>query len=245
MYQYEYEPTPSDTEIFLSDEPINLMKEHIREQFVSPIINKFDYVGSFVEKFNISVLNIETDDDEDDLEKKHDDFMSFMLKMFEEHLDINFPEFDLKSYNDQDEIIHMTYRFFIINIKHNFSSFCSHYIERNRKAIIDKLPKKKDVTYLNLKKDGIDNEDNLIVSNLYDIIREIIFSNDYDVDDFFDKSDWNEPRLETDMVRDWFEDFTIVGNFYPKYKRLITDEFVKEIECKVRNRILKKYKKKG
>lgn len=243
MYVYEYEPTPADAEIFLSDEPVNLLKEQLRTQFQNPLSRRFDYVGSFIEKFRQSVLAIETDDEENDLDRIHDDFMGFMLSLFEEKLDIAFPDFEDKSYEDQEELVHMTYRFFIINVKHNFSSFCSHHIEDNRKQIVDSIPKKKDVTYLNLKKDGIDTEDNIIISNLYEILNQVIFTEDHDVDTFINNSDWREPRLETDMVKDWFDEFQVVGNFYPKYKMMLDEAFVKEIECKVRNRMLKKYKK--
>lgn len=243
MFQYEYEPTPADAEIFLSDEPMNLMKEQIKAQFENPLEKRFDYIGSFIESFHISFLDVETDDEENDIEKIYDDFMSFMLKLFEEKLDIAFPDFDNKGYEDQEEIIHMTYRYFLINTKHNFSNFCSHYIENNKKRIVESLPKKKDVTYLNLKKDGVDTEDNIIISNLYSIIEDIIHS-DIDVDSFINNSDWIEPRLETDMVRDWFEDFSIVGDFCPKYVEMVDSNFIKEIECKIRNRMLKKYKKK-
>ena len=55
MYDYEFEPTPTDAEIFLSDEPINLLKQHIRAQFSDPMNYKFDYVGSYIESFRMSV----------------------------------------------------------------------------------------------------------------------------------------------------------------------------------------------
>ena len=202
MYDYEFEPTPTDAEIFLSDEPINLLKQHIRAQFSDPMNYKFDYVGSYIESFRMSVLQIETDDDENDLERMNDDFIRFLLNIFDKYLGLGFPDFEEKSYEDQLDILHMTYRYFIVNIKHNFSSFCLNYILRNKRELSDTLPKKKDVSSLNLKRDGIDADDIVIVSNLYTIILNII-EQDHDVDEFILNSDVNDPRLETDMMNEY------------------------------------------
>ena len=243
MYDYEFETTPTDAEIFLSDEPINILKQHIRAQFSDPMNYKFDYVGSYIESFRMSVLQIETDDDENDLERMNDDFIRFLLNIFDKYLGLGFPDFEEKSYEDQLDILHMTYRYFIVNIKHNFSSFCLNYILRNKRELSDTLPKKKDVSSLNLKRDGIDADDIVIVSNLYTIILNII-EQDHDVDEFILNSDVNDPRLETDMMNEYYENFTVTGNFYPEYRKMLNTPFIKEIESKLRNKILKPYKKK-
>lgn len=244
MYEYPFEPTPSDTEIFLSREPVNLTEEHIRNQFREPGALRFDYVGAFIQNYRYSVLQIETDDDESELEVLNDDFIRFMLNIFEKYLGIGFPDFDTKSYEEQHDLLHMTYRYFIINIKHNFSSFCLNYIFDNKRELAERQPKKKDVTTLNLKKDMIDPEDIAIISNLYEIVDEIIFQMDHDIDDFIANSDWKEPRLETDMIQENFDNFVITGNFYKNYARMVDTTLRKEIESKVRNKILKSYKKK-
>lgn len=243
MFNYDFEPTPAETEIFLSDEPLNLIKQHIRSQFSSPLDYKFDYVGSYIETFRMSVLQIESDDDEDELTRMNDDFIRFMLNIFEKYLDLGFPEFEDKTYEEQHDIIHMTYRYFIINIKHNFSSFCINYIMRNMKELSEIQPRKKDVTSLNLKRDGLEPDDIAIISNLYEIIKDIIFNKEHDVDEFLMNSDVNEPRLETELMTEYYENFTVTGNFYLSYRKMVNNSFVKEIESKVRNKILKQYKK--
>ena len=244
MFDYQYEPTPAETEIVLSEEPLNLIKEHIRGQFANPMEKKFDYVSSYIEKYKVSVMDIVTDDDEIELESLNDQFIHFMLNIFDKYLGIGFPDFDTKSIDEQHEIIHMVYRYFIINIKHNFSSFCMNYIVKNKREIAESQPRKKDVTSLNLKKDIIDQDDITIVSNLYNIVEDIIFRHDHDIDLFIGNSDWKDPHLETEMIEEYFGDFSVVGNFYPEYRKMINTQFIKEIECKVRNRILKPYKKK-
>lgn len=244
MYEYPFEPTPADTEIFLSSEPLNLTKAHIASQFKDPLRFNFDYVGSYIETYRYSKLEEITDDDTNELELLNDDFVKFMLFMFETRLGIGFPDLvDCNSVEVQHGMFHMTYRYFIINIKHNFSSFCLNYIEQHRKEILDIVPRKKDVTSLNLKKDDIDADDIAIIASLSEIIRHIIFDKEHDIDYFLQNSDLDEPRLETELMIDLFDNFKITGNFYPYYRKMVDDTFLKEIECKVRNKILKKYKK--
>ena len=89
----------------------------------------------------------------------------------------------------------------------------------------------------------MDPDDIAIISNLYEIIQEIIFGKDHDIDEFLANSDINEPRLETELMTEYFENFTITGNFYPEYRKMLNKSFIKEIEAKVRNKILKQYKK--
>lgn len=88
----------------------------------------------------------------------------------------------------------------------------------------------------------MDKIDVLILANLFDIIKTIIDNEETDIADFVNASDWHEPWLETELMQDRIETNEIVGNFYPKYKNLLSNEVLREIEGKVRNKILKKYK---
>ena len=239
---YPFEPTPSDTEIFLSDEPMNLIKQHILDQFRKPLDYRFDYVGSYIEQYKFSFLDVMHDDESDALDMLNDDFIQFMLNVFSEKLGIGFPDFETKGMDEQHDLLHMTYRYFIVNIKHNFASFCYNYIMKHKAELAESLPKRKDVTSLNLKKDEFDPDDITIITNLYDVIKRCLYETDHDVDEFLNNSDIDEPRLETDLVRDWYEDFSITGNFYEKYRNMLDDYFIKEIENKIRNRIFKSYK---
>lgn len=241
-YTYGYNPTDIDSEIFLADEPFRLLKQHIRSQFKNPMDLTIDYIGNFIETYSFSRSIVETDEEDLKLDQFRDEFYQFMQNIFSKVLDIEFPEFDVLSEEDQFDILHMTYRYFIINVKHNFSNYCINYIDNNKELIASTLDEKSDITSLGLKNYGVDKIDVLILSNLFDIIKTIIDNEETDIVDFVNASDWHEPWLETELMQDRIETNEIVGNFYPKYKNLLSNEVLREIEGKVRNKILKKYK---
>ena len=71
----------------------------------------------------------------------------------------------------------------------------------------------------------------------------MILSQDIDIDDFFENCDDDE-CLETRFVASAFDKMKLTGNFVENYIEMLDDDFKSEIESKVRNKILKKYKKK-
>ena len=88
-----------------------------------------------------------------------------------------------------------------------------------------------------------DPEDIYILANLGEVIDSIL-TDDITVDDFLEKFDNDESCLETRFVTDKFDKFQITGNFVERYVDMLDDDFKLELEIKIRNKILKKYKKK-
>lgn len=241
-YTYTYTPSDIESEIFLADEPFNLTKQHIRAQFRNPLELTIDYISNFIETYNYSLSQVETDEEQYKLDQFRDEFFEFMMNIFSKVLDVEFPEFEVKSEEEQFDLLHMTYRYFIINIKHNFANYCINYIDKNKELIISTLESKEDITTTGLKKYGVEDSDILILANLYNIIKTIIDNEETEITDFVDNSDWHDPWLETELMQERIESDDIVGNFYPKYKNMISESVLREIEGKVRNKILKKYK---
>lgn len=242
--EYKYSPTELDDEAFLSDLPIDLIISSIETQFDSPLeYRKIDYVQTFINKYN---LMKENDIDEDDnLENFHDEFFRFIEQIFQDKLSIGFPNIDDMNDDDQCEMVHLTYRFFIKFIKKNFVNLIKNYIKENPNEITSTYEKKKDVTTINFKAE-IDNDyDILVLSYLGNIIEDVLeqFRELDDVNEFLDYCQSDEYILELAYVKKSFNNMTLTGNFIPKYIDMIDDEFKVEIESKVRNSILKKYPK--
>ena len=116
------------------------------------------------------------------------------------------------------------------------------YINKNRSSYEIDEDKKKDVTYLSFKREVTDPVDVYILSNLHSIIEDIL-AEEISVDDFFENCD-DENCLETQFVSREYDNLEIVGNFVDAYREMIDADFISEIESKIRNKILKKYKKK-
>lgn len=233
-----------ENELFLSAIPLNLLEEAIKSQFNDPLeYRKTDYVKTFINKYEFSVNNM-YEDDQPELDSLQSDFIEFMGKMFSNYLHIGMDNIDELDPNNQHELIHFTYRFFINNIKKNFVNLVSNIIDTRREEIISISTKKKDVIYLNFKSEINDEYDVSVLANLSDIINYIL-SLDYTIDEFFDlcESDNNNSQIELSYVKEKFDSFILTGNFVPSYKKMINKEFKNEIESKIRNKILKKYPK--
>jgi len=241
--EYLYGPTDLEDELFLSEVPINLIQESIETQFKDPLeFRKKDYLQSFITKYEFSQENM-MEDDLQMLELSRDEFMRFMEDIFERYLSVGFPDIEDKSVEDQHELVHFTYRFFIKNIKKNFVNIVLNLIEENRDEILSTYEKKKDVTTLNFKSEIDDEYDVQVISNLGDIVRGIFedLRNLNDIDKFIELCKGDEVCLELEIVQSAINDNSVTGNFIEKYIEMIDDEFLSEIQSKVRNKILKKY----
>ncbi len=240
---YGYNPNEVDSEIFLSDIPLSLMKETIRNQFEEPLeYRKNDYLQTFFNKYEFTKENM-TEDDEEEVEELYSGFISFMEEIFKEFLGIGIPNLDDMSEEEQEEIIRFIYRYFIIDIRKNFVNVIYNYIKERKEKIAERMDKKKDVTYLSLKKYVDDEDEIVILSNLGEVINDIL-SEEFTIDEFFKYSRTDKNELEIDFVSDRYDTCDITGNFVSNYINMVDEELKMEIECKVRNKILKKYKKK-
>lgn len=243
--EYNYQPTDLDDELFLSEVPIELIQSSIKTQFEEPLeYRKKDYVQSFITKYEFSKENL-LEDDMIMLDVYRDRFLQFIEQIFYNYLSVGFTNLDDLSEDDQHELIHLTYRFFIKNIKKNFVNVIMNYIIDHRSDISQTYTKKKDVTALNFKTEIEDEYDILVLSQLGDIIEEIIenLKQTDDVMEFFKLCASDEPILELEYVQHAYGEMELTGNFIENYLNMIDDEFLSEIQSKIRNRILKKYPK--
>ena len=125
--------------------------------------------------------------------------------------------------DDALELIHLTYRFFVTNIKRNFVNLVTNYFAEHKSDLASDLEDRKDITTLNFKDQIDDQEDILILSNMDKVIREIL-STEMDVDEFFKYVD-DPDNMELEFVSEQYELFAITGNFVSNYiDELIEDD---------------------
>ena len=143
--EYEYHPTDLEDELFLSEVPVELLQSSIKTQFQEPLeYRKKDYVQSFITKYEFSKDNM-LEDDVIMLDLYRDKFLLFIENIFYEYLGIGFSNLDDMDVDDQNELIHLTYRFFIKNMKKNFVNIVNNYIKKHKNEIENDYIKKKDV----------------------------------------------------------------------------------------------------
>lgn len=244
--EFDYIPNEIDSDQFLSDVSLDLLKENIKAQFSDPLeYRKKDHITPFLAKYQYSKDNADAYEEEDleDIRDLRDEFYNFMQIMFKQYLNIGFPNFSDSGEEEQDDLIHYTYRFFLMNIRKNFVCFLMNQINRRRDTFDVDDDKRRDVTTLSFKKEISDPVDVYILSNLHSIIKDILADTEISIDDFFEDCD-NEGCLETQFVSRKFDEIAIVGNFIESYFTMLDADFIADIESKIRNKILKKYKKK-
>lgn len=240
---FEFEPVDLDSELFLTEVPMDLLKATIAGQFDDPLENRrTDYVQSFITKYDFSKENGHEDDQYvyDDI---YDDFVKFMMDIFDEKLDVSFPTIDSMSDDNALELIQLTYRFFIKNIKKNFTTLIKNHIDNDREVILSRFEQKRDVTSMTFREEIDDEDDITILSNLGDIIHNYLNQEviDFTVDQFLEGCVGKSLCLETSFVMSKYESFVLTGNFIRKYVDMIDSTFYYEIESSIRNHILKKY----
>lgn len=243
----DYDMMEEDDSVFLNAIPLSILKDSIETQFNEPFeYRKKDYIMEYIKKYNYSKeYQNEVDEELEPLEVLHDEFIAFIGRIFDKYLDIGFVNLLDESVEGQCNIIHMTYRYFIKNIKKNFTLIIKKEIEENKDEIVNSIDRKKDVTYRAFKRE-IDDEDYvLILSNLDIVIEKIIdkITNEYTVDKFLEMTDPGEYDPDYEFVKKAYNasDNILVGNFIEKYCNMIDPIFLIDIESKVRNYILKKF----
>lgn len=238
----EYEPQDVETEVLLSDLPLDIIIGSITTQFNDPMeYRKNDFVQSFITKYQLTKENVVEDEEEEELQEVYDKFVAFMENIFHEKLGIGIPELDDMSEDDQLELIHYIYRFFVINIKRNFTLYILNYIDEHKEELSENLPKKKDVSTASLKQAVTDPDDLTIVVSIAEAIEIILSDDSVSVDDFLTLSRGDDANLENEYISEAYDDFKINGNFVANYFKMATESFRIEVECKVRHKILKKY----
>ena len=201
---FDYRPNDIDDEIFLSEVPLSLMKENIKSQFEDPAEDhKTDFVQTFLNKYIYSKQN-DLEEEDPDIEDMHDEFISYMEDIFKEFLGIGLPNLDDSSNEEQEELVHYIYRFFLINIKKNFTKFILTYIKTYGDTLYEELPKSKDVAYLTYKKFIDDEKDLIIISNIHSTV-DLILEKDLSIDEFLEFIKNDSDNLEINFLLEKYD----------------------------------------
>ena len=136
------------------------------------------------------------------------------------------------------------YRYFVINLRKNFTAFILKWIEDNKHTFVEELPKREDTTTVAMREYIQDASDIAIITNIPTVVKMALSDDDVDVDKFLSYSHGKDSNLENEFITEAFDEFKITGNFVESYKKILNEDIIMEIESKVRNKILKKYRKK-
>lgn len=232
-----------ETPDFLTEVSLSVLKENLVYQFKEPAWVSVDYVAEFLTSFKYSIGMCEDDVETEEVERLKDDFLAFMTELFKSRLKVGFPNLLDTPTDDQVELLHFTYRFFILDIKMNYLNFIWNYITEHKASLAQEFKSKKDITALAFKKE-LKDEDVVLISSLSKIV-DFILSQDLTVDDFLRYCEGSDSRLETVMVSHGYDNYDLTGNFISSYTKMIGEIERRSIESIIRSYVLKSYRTPG
>lgn len=238
-----YVPGDFADEVFLTDFPIEIIENSISSQFRNPFeFRNRDYIQTFISQYEYSINNCDETEMES-LEEYHDKFIQFILKLFQSKLGIGIPNIEDKVDSEVHEMIHIVYRFFIMNIKRNFINYIYNYVYTRKEEIESSFAteKRKDVTTNSFKEEIGDEYDILVLTNLPKIVNYVL-ENILPAYEFLTMCMDERPCLETTFVMEKFEKYEITGNFSNTYaSMMLSVDDKSDVISAIRSRILNKY----
>lgn len=242
----DYEPDEIVEETTLTEMSVGLIKDSIRLQFKDPSADKkTDFVSTFIVRYHLTVNEISDDfNDEENVRVKniHRDFISFMEDLLKKKLKIGIVDLEDMDEESQEEFIHQVYRFFIVNISQNMFNYVYRYIEKNKEALAAILPTVNSVTRRRMSDLMDDKAIIQICSNLQDVVRLALTDENITVDDFFEMCVGKDHDLELEFVKEKYELFELTGNFVGKYRKMLPQWLVVELESNILTTLVRKYR---
>lgn len=234
-----------ETDMLISEMPIELIKENIADQIRLPLSTRTNFISVLEDSYKmIDNLTEGNPDEREKLLNSIRDFFVFTLTTMDEVYGL---DIDIDLIDSDDELINKTtsiYNFLILRYKKNMYEFLYTFIKKNRKYIIEQfqdVAKKKDITSIALKKQIKNKDVILLISNLSTIIKYIL-SLDIEAEEFINYS-CGDDYYEGIVVLNMVQSGEISGKFVDTYTSFIIDEYdsvLDEIQNEVKIKILNK-----
>lgn len=223
-----------------------LIQESILNQFKDPSgYAKVDFVQSFFQRYKLTLKEIADDYDEDEIsatKELHRKFIGFMEKTLMERLSIGITDLDNMGDEEQEQMVHYLYRFFIINLNQNMYNFFLHYIEKHKSALAEVLPATKTVSIRRLT-EIVEDPDMIKICAWISEVTKYITEQEISVDDYFELCMAKEYDLEREFTMQQYEEFAVSGNFIERYLSMIPEPIMVELESEMIAYLTRKYRK--
>lgn len=213
---------------------LEVMRDSIYQQIYDELPPNRDFLSIVLNKFNFIIESDELDDEIKAL--VNTEIAEFCDKI----IDYIVGKFDL-AYNEisgkETEIADMLYQFFVMRRSSNTETFVMRYIDENKSAIVEQLGLEKgsDVVFASLSKKITDPDTIKIVANVDSVINYIT-GLQIPAMDFLDVLS-ADGEYYTQMMIDYMEEQTIMGNFASEYMHGILSEYDSDYASQIRNDI--------
>ena len=235
--------TGTEIDELLSDLPLDLLRENIKEQIENPLSTTTNYLNTVLEKYELLKNNFsENPDTLSQLNGYMDDFFQFIIDTLNNTLNLG-----INPNLQHEELYKMSdalYNYFVINYRKNIVKFFYTFIKNNKRLLSDqyeKMGKKKDVTTLNYKKQLKNKDDVIILSNIPSII-DFIRDLNTRAEDFVSLTA-SDNTFDGRYVKYLMQHGEITGDFVDTYLNIIFDDndhVLDEIQVDVKMKLLSK-----
>jgi len=244
-----------DTHGYLTGASVELIIEYLKEQMESPYdYQSRNYVDEFIGDyiFSKNALNNdyekstdievgEYDEMMNELESYRNQFITTYMELLYQTLNIGFTEFDEDSIEFQNKVLSIVYKFFIINMKRNYTNLCLTYIMENKDELAKAYKRSGDSSTISQRNDikTTDNGYPIIIASLRDIIREAI-QVPYEIDKFVLATyGVDPPEYDQVLMLELINKDIVTGNFVPYYLNMVPETLLDNIEFEIRHILLK------
>lgn len=236
----------TETDILLSDLPVDLIKESLKFQIQNPLSTNVNYVENMVDRYR--VLRAEFDGNTDAISKLDSmtiDFYEFIIEEIDEVFDLSLNTGAWDGLESAQNIALTLYSFMVLKFRKNITRYLHRFITKNKKDLISSFGpddlKKKDVTSIAIKKKIKNKDDIQIISNLPSLISHTL-NLDIDPMDFISYVA-KDDNYEASIIRNLILEGNLLGNFVKPYFEIIRNEYdgvLDEIHTDVKMKLLKK-----
>lgn len=235
----------TETDLLLSDLPVDLIKQNISMQINNPLSTNVNYLENIIDRYREYRNEFQENEDAlKQLDEQTADFYNHIIEAISGKFDISIDPNTWDNIEDLEDITNSLYRFLILRFRKNITRYLYRFISRNKKDIIKSLDpetKKRDVTSIANKK-RVKNKDDVIILSNFPIVISHVLNVDIEANDFISYVS-KDDNYDASIIRNNLLSGYIVGNFVPTYFEIIKDGYdsvLDEIHTDVKMKLIKK-----
>lgn len=208
---------------------IDMIMATIEEQFANPFqYAKQDFMKQYFALRSYRRKMAVEDDDLEEITEEDLEFKGFMIRIFMDYLKIGFPNITDMNEDEQDALLHMTYRLFFFHIKRNFKSLIYNTLIKNEEYFLNLFEYDTDYnSVIEKSQPFLTSTGLLFMHHIFEIGQYIINPDTYEtVDDFLDliASSSLKNQAEITTVSEAYETCDITGNFIFDYLSMLDQD---------------------
>lgn len=241
-----------DGDLLTEDEMVGTIKSlemimsTISEQFKYPDeYYKQDFVADYFDWRSYKRKTAISDEDFEEIDQKDEYFKGFLITRLSDYFGIGFPTISDSSEEEQDLMLHMTYRYFLIHIKRNMKAFIKNAMNQLEETLISNFQNTQLNDVISESHPYLNETGVILLHHVYEIGNYLIsYGRDLSIEEFLQltMSQKLKNQTEISVMEQGYRDCDMVGNFVIPYLRLLETYRDSYINSLISQEIREKYR---